>query len=89
MVEDYRDFLCNLFDVWYNDGQPVPSIRLFENILVIGMGIEPEICAFKNRCGSDVVVEYDSDAYPFFFVEEQYMLEDFDVLKDHYHNWHS
>lgn len=28
-VEDYRDFLCILFDVWYNRGQPVASIRLY------------------------------------------------------------
>ena len=28
------------------------SIRLFENILAIGMGVEAEICAFKDRCGS-------------------------------------
>ena len=74
-VEDYRDFLCILFDVWYNHGQPVASIRLFENILAIGMGIEPEICAFKNRCGSYAVVEYNGDVYPCdFFVEEQWML---------------
>ncbi len=45
-VEEYRDFLCILFDVWYNSGQPAASIRLFENILTIGMGIEPEICSF-------------------------------------------
>ena len=23
-VEDYRDFLCMLFDAWYNGGQPLP-----------------------------------------------------------------
>ncbi|PJC74190.1 MAG: hypothetical protein CO013_05155 [Syntrophobacterales bacterium CG_4_8_14_3_um_filter_58_8] len=51
-VEDYRDFLCTLFDVWYNQGRPVASIRLFENILAVYMGVEPEICAFKNRCDS-------------------------------------
>ncbi len=74
-VKDYRDFLCILFDVWYNDGQPVASIRLFENFLAIGMGVEPEICAFKNRCGSYVVVEYNGDVYPCdFFVEEQWLL---------------
>ena len=74
-VEDYRDFLCILFDVWYNNGQPVASIRLFENILAIYMGIEPEICALKNRCGSYWVVEYNGDVYPCdFFVEEQWML---------------
>ena len=74
-VEDYRDFLCTLFDVWYNQGRPVASIRLFENILAFYMGVEPEICAFKNRCGSYVVVEYNGDVYPCdFFVEEQWLL---------------
>ena len=53
-VEDYRDFLCTLFDVWYNNGRPVASIRLFENILAVYMGMEPEICAFKNRCGTHI-----------------------------------
>jgi hypothetical protein len=28
-VEDYRDFLFIPFDLWYNHGQPVASIRLF------------------------------------------------------------
>jgi carboxymethylenebutenolidase len=51
-VKDYCDFLCILFDVWYNNGQPVASIRLFENIPAIGMGVEAEICAFKDQCGS-------------------------------------
>ena len=53
-VEDYRDFLCTLVDVWYNNGRPVASIRLFENILAVYMGMEPEICAFKNRCGTHI-----------------------------------
>jgi uncharacterized protein len=74
-VKDYCDFLCILFDVWYNNGHPVASIRLIENIPAIGMGVEPEICAFKNRCGSYAVVEYNGDVYPCdFFVEEQLML---------------
>ena len=74
-VEDYRDFLCTLFDVWYNQGRPVASIRLFENILAVYMGMEPEICAFKNRCGSYVVVEYNGDVYPCdFFVEKPWVL---------------
>jgi len=74
-AEEYRDFLCILFDVWYNNGEPAASIRLFENILAIGMGIEPEICSFKDRCGSYMVVEYNGDVYPCdFFVEEQWLL---------------
>lgn len=74
-VEDYRDFLCVLFDVWYNNGKPIPSVRLFENILAIYMGVEPEICALKNQCGSYVVIEYNGDAYPCdFFVEGKWKL---------------
>ena len=71
----YRDFLCTLFDCWYNHGRPVASIRLFENILAVYMGQEPEICAFKERCGSYVVVEYNGDVYPCdFFVEKSWLL---------------
>ena len=74
-AKDYCDFLCIPFDVWYNGGQPVASMRLFENFLAIGMGVEAEICAFKDRCGSYLVVEYNGDVYPCdFFVEDQWML---------------
>jgi len=72
-VDQYGDFLSALFDVWFNKGKPRASIRLFENILAIYLGREPEICAFKNRCGSYAVVEYNGDVYPCdFFVEEKW-----------------
>ena len=73
--EDYRNFLCGLFDVWYNNDQTAASIRLFENILAVYLGVEPEIFAFKNRCGSYAVVEYNGDVYPCdFFVEKEWAL---------------
>jgi len=74
-VQDYRDFLCTLFDLWYNHGRPAASIRLFENILAVYLGRDPEICAFKDRCGSYLVVEYNGDVYPCdFFVEASWLL---------------
>lgn len=74
-VEDYRDFLCTLFDEWYNNGQPAASVRLFENILALYLRREPELCAFKDRCGSYWVVEYNGDVYPCdFFVEKAWVL---------------
>lgn len=74
-AKDYGDFLCTLFDVWYNNGQPVASIRLFDNILAIYMGMEPEICSLEDQCGGYVVIEYNGDVYPCdFFVEEQWLL---------------
>jgi uncharacterized protein len=72
---DYHDFLCALFDAWYNDGRQVSSVRLFENILALYMGREAEISAYKDRRGSYVVVECNSDVYPCdFFVEGRWLL---------------
>jgi uncharacterized protein len=74
-AESYRDFLCALFDRWYNGGRPEASIRLFENILAIYLGRAPEICAFHEKCGSYLVVEYNGDVYPCdFFVEKRWLI---------------
>lgn len=74
-AEAYRDFLCGLFDAWYADGRPAASIRLFENVLAVYLGVEPEICSFRDRCGSYWVVEYNGDVYPCdFFVETPWRL---------------
>lgn len=74
-AEDYRDFLCTLFDAWYNEGRPAASIRLFENILAVHAGVVPEICSFRDRCGSYMVVEYNGDLYPCdFFVENRWKI---------------
>ncbi len=74
-VKDYGEFLCSLFDVWYNKGNPAASIRLFENVLAIFAGLESEICEFHDRCGTYAVVEHNGDVYPCdFFVEEKWLL---------------
>jgi uncharacterized protein len=31
--EQYGQFLCEAFDIWYNEGQPSRSIRFFDNLL--------------------------------------------------------
>ena len=74
-ARDYGEFLCRLFDLWYNNGQPIASIRTFENIAAIYMGVESEACVYRDECGTYVVVEYNGDVYPCdFFVEEQLRL---------------
>jgi len=73
--EDYGAFLCRLFDIWYNGGNPFVSIRFFENVLAIHLGMKPESCDFNKHCGSYAVIEYNGDVYPCdFFVEEQWRL---------------
>jgi len=71
----YGDFLGELFDAWWNDGNPLASIRLFDNILEILLGGKSSSCMFKAQCGEYIVIEFNGDAYPCdFFVREKYKL---------------
>lgn len=63
-AEEYGDFLCALFDRWYNGGQPEASVREFESVLARYLGQEPAECSRQERCGSYLVVEYNGDVYP-------------------------
>jgi uncharacterized protein len=69
------DFLCAVFDLWYNGGQPQVSVRLFDNLLLAYAGHGPQVCQFQGQCGDYVVVEYNGDVYPCdFYVEERLYL---------------
>jgi len=60
----YGEFLCRLFDLWYNNGKPEVSIRLFDNLLAVASGRPAEMCELAPRCDSYYVVEYNGDVYP-------------------------
>jgi uncharacterized protein len=62
--EQYGDFLCQVFDRWYNQGNPQVSIRDFEAILAVYVGQEAPLCCYQEQCGSYLVVEYNGDLYP-------------------------
>jgi len=73
--QQWGDFLCELFDLWWNDGEPEASLRTFENVLAAYLGQRPESCEYGDRCDSYVVVEYNGDVYPCdFFVTEPWRL---------------
>jgi uncharacterized protein len=73
--EQWGDFLCGLFDTWWNGGEPEISLRTFENVLAAYLGQDPESCEHGRRCDSYVVVEYNGDVYPCdFFVTEDWRL---------------
>jgi len=74
-AKDYGDFLCRLFDLWYNNGNPIVSIRMFDNIATIYAGVNSEACIYMKECGNYAVIEYNGDVYPCdFFVEEPLLL---------------
>ncbi|MBM4084783.1 MAG: anaerobic sulfatase maturase [Planctomycetes bacterium] len=73
--EAYGEFLCRIFDLWFNNGEPVISVRFFDNVLMAYLGMAPETCEHKPECGQYVVVEYNGDVYPCdFFVEVEWKL---------------
>jgi len=72
---DYGEFLCTLFDEWFENGYPHVSIRLFDNFLQYMVGQTPESCMFKDSCGWYLVVEHNGDIFPCdFFVMEEWKL---------------
>lgn len=75
--KDYGQFLCTLFDHWYRDfktGKRI-SIRMFDNILHILLGMPPESCDMVGLCSANTVIEADGSVYPCdFYVLDQWKL---------------
>ena len=79
--EQYGDFLCEVFDRWYNGGHPEVSVRDFDSILARYLGQDASVCCYQERCGSYLVVEYNGDLYPCdFFVREDMRLGNLDRI---------
>jgi uncharacterized protein len=73
--QQYGDFLCELFDLWWNGGEPEASLRTFDNVLAAYLGQGGESCEHRQRCDSYVVIEYNGDVYPCdFFVSREWWL---------------
>lgn len=76
----YGDFLCGLFDCWYEDVMQgkIVYIRYFENILGMLLGFQPESCGVCGVCAKEYVVEADGSVYPCdFYVMDEYRLGNF------------
>lgn len=73
--QQYGDFLCETFDIWYNEGQPRFSIRFFDNIFSVYMNQEAETCIHKPACPKTLILEQNGDAYPCdFYISPEYKL---------------
>jgi uncharacterized protein len=91
LPQEYGQFLCELFDLWYRDfisGIPV-SIRMFDNIVQMLLGYPPESCDMNGRCSVNAVIEADGSLYPCdFYVLDKWCLgniehTNIEALKDH------
>lgn len=59
--EQYGTFLCRTFDLWYNEGYPELPIRIFENMLLVFMHREVELCVHNSCCPKMMVLETNGD----------------------------
>ncbi|WP_317320807.1 anaerobic sulfatase maturase [Subdoligranulum variabile] len=62
----YGRFLCELFDVYYQDWKngAYTSIRLFDDYVHLAMGLPSGTCATSGSCGAYYVIEGDGSVYP-------------------------
>jgi len=73
--EQYGAFLCDVFDVWYGDGAPRMSVRLFDDLLSVYAGREAGSCKHRRNCSHTLVLEQNGDAYPCdFYIAEEWKL---------------
>jgi len=71
----YGEFLCRIFDRWYDYGPKKLSIRDFDSILSYCVAGKHTICTFEKQCSSYIVVEHNGDCFCCdFFVEPKWRL---------------
>ncbi|MFH1716693.1 MAG: anaerobic sulfatase maturase [Planctomycetota bacterium] len=71
----YGDFLCRMFDLWYDYGPEKFNIREFDSLLTHYVMGSHTICTYSKKCAGFVVIEHSGDAFCCeFFVEPQWRL---------------
>lgn len=65
-AKDYGNFLCEIFDLWYEDfcNGLLMDIRMFSNLAQMAAGYPPEECGMSGHCNCYFVVEGDGSVYP-------------------------
>ncbi len=75
--DEYKDFLIELFNLWFVDAKANNriSIRFFDNILGMFLNFPPESCDMRGFCSFQHVIEANGNVYPCDF----YVLDDYYV----------
>lgn len=68
--EEWGEFLCYLFDEWFDKINKGISIRLFDSILEYLVLGKKNMCSMRGACDSYLLVEYNGDVYPCDFFAE-------------------
>lgn len=74
-AEEWGNFLCEIFDIWFRNDRFEISIREFDDILNLLVNNQVTACTRGKNCCQYMVVEHNGDVYPCdFFVEENLKL---------------
>ncbi len=66
----WGEFLCRIFDEWYEKDKFKVSVRLFDSILAMMVDDVANACSIARDCCQYLVVEHNGDVFPCdFFVE--------------------
>lgn len=75
--DDFKYFLCRLFDLWYEDkckGNFI-YVHYFESLAAVILGMNPPSCGMSGVCSLQNVIEADGSIYPCDF----YMLDSYRI----------
>ena len=73
--EEWGQFLCELFDLWYPEDTRTVSIRHLDALILKLVDNQTSVCTMGDNCCQYFVVEYNGDIYPCdFFVNRQLRL---------------
>ncbi|MDD5338566.1 MAG: anaerobic sulfatase maturase [Dehalococcoidales bacterium] len=75
--EQYTVFLKQFFDKWCTDfmGGREVSVRYYDNLVRMVMGMQPEMCSLTGSCQCQFVFEADGSVYPCdFYVTDEWKL---------------
>lgn len=61
--DDYGQFLCDVFDEWYNNDIGTTFIYNFECAVAMHMGLHGYMCVFDEICGKGMAIERDGNLY--------------------------
>ena len=74
-AKQYGDFLCRLFDLWYDYGPEKLNIRDFDSLVTHYVMGKHTICTYSKKYAGFVVVEHTGEVFCCeFFVEPQWRL---------------
>jgi uncharacterized protein len=62
-ADDWGEFLCRTFDLWFQKGLGRVLVNWFESLVGQWMGQRPQICTLAYVCGGSLVVEKDGSVY--------------------------